>query len=43
MVAYAYSSSGAKKLFKSKSAKRKMNITAGTVMITAGGVLISKA
>lgn len=43
MLGYAYSASGAKKLFKSKSSKRKMNITAGTVMITAGGVLIAKA
>lgn len=42
MLGYAYSASGAKKLFKSKSAKRKMNIAAGSTMITAGGVLISK-
>lgn len=40
---YAYSASGAKKLFKSKSAKRKMNLTAGATMIVAGGFLISKS
>jgi len=43
MLGYAYSASGAKKLFKSKSAKRKMNIAAGSTMITAGGVLVAKA
>ncbi|QDF27640.1 LysE family translocator [Halarcobacter anaerophilus] len=43
MLAYAYSASGAKKLFKSKSAEKKMNITAGSVMIGAGGALILKA
>lgn len=43
MLGYAYSASGAKKLFKSKNAKRKMNIAAGSTMITAGGVLIAKA
>ena len=43
MLAYAYSASSAKNLFKSKSSKRKMNIAAGTVMLTAGGVLIAKA
>jgi len=43
MLGYAYSASGTKKLFKSKSSKRKMNIAAGSVMITAGGVLIAKA
>lgn len=43
MLGYAYSASGAKKLFKSKSAKRKMNIAAGSTMVTAGGVLIAKA
>ncbi len=43
MLIYAYSASGAKKLFKSKSAKRKMNIGAGSVMIGAGGVLLTKA
>ena len=43
MLAYAYSASGAKKLFKSKSSKRKMNIAAGSVMVTAGGILIAKA
>lgn len=43
MLAYAYSASGAKKLFKSKKAKRNMNLTAGSVMITAGGALIIKA
>merc|ERR1711879_96426 len=43
MLGYAYSASGAKKLFKSKSSKRKMNIAAGSVMVTAGGVLIAKA
>lgn len=42
LLAYAYSANSAKKLFKSKSAKRKINIVAGSVMITAGGVLISK-
>lgn len=43
MLAYAYSASSAKKLFKSKSAKRKMNLAAGTTMLTAGGVLVAKA
>lgn len=43
MLGYAYSASGAKKLFKSKKSKRKMNIIAGGVMISAGGVLIAKA
>jgi len=42
LLAYAYSANSAKKLFKSKSAKRKINIVAGSVMITAGGVLIAK-
>ncbi|RXJ78072.1 lysine transporter [Arcobacter sp. F155] len=42
LIAYAYSANSAKKLFKSKSAKRKINIVAGSVMITAGGVLIAK-
>lgn len=43
MLGYAYSASSAKKLFKSKSAKRKMNIAAGSTMLTASGVLIIKA
>jgi threonine/homoserine/homoserine lactone efflux protein len=43
MLGYAYSASGAKKLFKSKSSKRKMNIAACSVMIGAGGTLIAKA
>ena len=43
MLAYAYSASGAQKLFKSKSSKRKMNVAASSVMITAGGALIAKA
>lgn len=43
LLSYAYSASGAKKLFKSKSAKRKMNIAAGSVMMTTGGALIVKA
>lgn len=43
MLAYAYSASSARNLFKSKSSKRKMNILAGTVMVTAGGALILKA
>ena len=43
MLAYAYSASSAKNLFKSKSTKRKMNIAAGSVMISAGAVLIIKA
>lgn len=43
MLAYAYSASGAKKLFKSKKSKRKMNIAAGSVMVLAGGTLIAKA
>lgn len=42
MLGYAYSASGAKKLFKSKSVKRKINIAAGTTMLTAGGVLVAK-
>lgn len=43
MLFYAYSASGARNLFKSNSAKRKINIVAGSVMITAGGALIVKA
>ncbi|WP_428023707.1 LysE family translocator [Arcobacter sp.] len=43
LLSYAYSASGARNLFKSKRAKRKMNIAAGSVMITAGGALIVKA
>ncbi len=43
MLVYAYSASGAKKLFKSESAKRKMNLTAGSVMIGAGTYLIAKS
>ncbi|WP_368031014.1 LysE family translocator [Arcobacter sp. s6] len=43
MLAYAYSASSAKNLFKNNSSKRKMNIAAGSVMITAGGILIAKA
>jgi threonine/homoserine/homoserine lactone efflux protein len=43
MLGYAYSASGSKKLFKSKSAKRKMNIAARSTMLTAGGVLVAKA
>jgi threonine/homoserine/homoserine lactone efflux protein len=43
MLAYAYSASGARNLFKSKSSKRKMNIAAGSIMITAGSVLIIKS
>ena len=43
MLAYAYSASSAKDLFKSKSSKRKMNIAAGSVMISAGAILIIKA
>ena len=43
MLAYAYSASSAKNLFKSKSSKRKMNIAAGSVMVSAGAVLIIKA
>lgn len=43
MLGYAYSASGAKKLFKSKVAKRRMSVAAGSVMLGAGGVLISKA
>jgi len=43
MIGYAYSASGAKNLFKSKSAKRKMNFTAGSVMVGAGSFLILKS
>jgi len=43
MLGYAYSASGAKKLFKNKSSKRKMHIAAGSVMVAAGGALIAKA
>ncbi len=43
LLSYAYSASGAKKLFKSKKAKKRMNVAAGSVMMTAGGVLIAKA
>ncbi|MDZ7819752.1 MAG: LysE family translocator [Aliarcobacter sp.] len=43
MLAYAYSANKARKLFKSNSSKRKMNIAAGSVMLGAGGVLILKA
>jgi threonine/homoserine/homoserine lactone efflux protein len=43
MLMYAYSASRAKNLFKSNSSKKKMNLLAGTVMISAGVVLITKA
>lgn len=43
MLAYAYSASSAKKLFKNKNTNKKMNLLAGSVMITAGGILIVKA
>lgn len=43
MLAYAYSASSAKKLFKNKSSKRKMNIAAGSVMVAAGSILLIKA
>lgn len=43
MLAYAYSASSAKKLFKNKNTNKKMNLLAGSVMITAGGALIIKA
>ena len=43
MLFYAYSASSASKLFKSQKAKRKMNIAAGSVMLSAGGILIAKA
>lgn len=43
MLAYAYSASSAKKLFKNKNTNKKMNLLAGSVMITAGGILIIKA
>jgi threonine/homoserine/homoserine lactone efflux protein len=43
LLSYAYSANGAKKLFKDKKAKRKMNIVAGSVMITAGGALMAKS
>ena len=42
LLAYAYSANSAKRFFKSKSAKRKINIASGSVMMTAGGVLIAK-
>lgn len=42
LLGYAYSASSARKLFKNKSSKRKMNIVAGSVMVTAGGALILK-
>ncbi len=43
MLAYAYSASSAKKLFKNKNTNKKMNLLAGSVMITAGGILIIKS
>mgnify|MGYP005993326339 CR=1 FL=1 len=43
MLAYAYSASSAKNLFKSTNSQKKMNIIAGSVMTTVGGVLIVKA
>lgn len=43
MLAYAYSASRAKKLFKNQKEKRKMNIAAGSVMVLAGGILIVKS
>ena len=42
MLFYAYSASGARNLFKSKSSKRKMNLLAGSVMISAGAALLVK-
>lgn len=43
MLFYAYTASGAKKLFKSKKAKRKMNIAAGTTMAAAGTSIVIRA
>lgn len=42
LLAYAYSANKARKLFKKKSAKKRMNFISGSVMITAGGALIAK-
>ena len=43
LLFYAYSASSAKTMFKSEKSKKKMNILAGSVMMTAGGALIVKA
>ena len=43
MMFYAYTASGAKKLFKSKKAKRKMNVAAGATMVTAGTSIVIRA
>ncbi len=42
MLTYAYSVSKAKKLFKNKNARKKIDILAGSTMITAGVVLVAK-
>ena len=42
MLAYAYSASSAKNLFRSKSSQKKMNIAAGYMMSVAGVFLIAK-
>lgn len=43
MLFYAYTASRARELFKSPNAQKKMNKTAGTVMIGTGVLLLSKA
>jgi threonine/homoserine/homoserine lactone efflux protein len=43
MLFYAYSASRTRELFKSVNAQKKMNKTAGTVMIGTGALLLSKA
>lgn len=43
MLFYAYTASGAKKLFKSKKAKKKMKIASAGVMATAGTSVIIRA
>jgi len=42
MLFYAFSASRARRLFQSRTARKKMNKTAGTVMIGTGFVLLSK-
>ncbi len=42
MLFYAFTASRARQLFKSESAQKKMNKTAGSVMIGTGAILLSK-
>lgn len=43
LLAYAFTANKAQKFFKSKKAKRKINLVSGSVMMGAGSVLIAKS